>query len=267
MPTIANFFKTKDPTMTRPLESLTAVVTGSSSGIGQSIAISLAQAGASVLVHARSNRDGAEETRSAVETYGVDARVILADLAIEEELEKFADDAWSWRNGVDIWVNNAGADILTGGAVDFPFERRLDQLWQTDVLGTIRLSRLVGKWMKAAGSGSIVNLGWDGAERGMAGSGAELFATAKGAVMAFTRSLAQSLAPEVRVNCIAPGWIKTAWGEVADEAWQKRAETESLMRRWGTPEDVANAVRFLVDPNSSFITGQILTVNGGFRHP
>ncbi|MGD9128348.1 MAG: SDR family oxidoreductase [Planctomycetia bacterium] len=251
--------------MTRPLENLTSVVTGSSSGIGQAIATSLAHAGASVLIHARSNRDGAEETRSMVQNYGVESRVILADLAIGEELEKFADDAWAWQNGVDIWVNNAGADILTGGAVDFPFERRLDQLWQTDVLGTIRLSRLVGHWMQKAGSGSIVNIGWDGAERGMAGSGAELFATAKGAVMAFTRSLAQSLAPQVRVNCIAPGWIKTAWGEVADETWQKRAETESLMRRWGTPDDVANAVCFLVDPNSSFITDQTIMVNGGFR--
>jgi 3-oxoacyl-[acyl-carrier protein] reductase len=96
-------------------------------------------------------------------------------------------------------------------------------------------------------------------------SAREIFATAKGAVMAFTRSLAQSLAPEVRVNCIAPGWIKTAWGEVADEAWQKRAETESLMHRWGTPEDVAQAVRYLVDPTSSFITAQTLTINGGFR--
>ena len=251
--------------MTRPLENLTAVVTGSSSGIGQAIAVSLARAGASILVHARSNRDGAEEVRAMVKTHGVDARVILADLGIEKELHQFADDAWDWRNGVDIWVNNAGADILTGGAVELPFERRLEQLWQTDVLGTIRLSRRVGHWMKEAGSGAIVNIGWDGAERGMAGAGAELFATTKGAVMAFTRSLAQSLAPEVRVNCIAPGWIKTAWGEAADEAWQNRAEKESLMRRWGTPEDVAQAVRFLVDPSSSFITAQTLTVNGGFR--
>ena len=251
--------------MTRPLENLTAVVTGSSSGIGQAIAVSLAQAGASVLVHARSNRDGAEETRATVETYGVKSRVILADLSIKEELERFADDAWAWQNGVDIWINNAGADILTGGAVELPFEKRLDQLWQTDVLGTVRLSRMVGGWMKKRGSGSIVNIGWDGAERGMAGSGAELFATAKGAIIAFTRSVAQTLAPEVRVNCVSPGWIKTAWGEEADQAWQDRATSESLMNRWGTPEDIAHAVRFLVDPASSFIAAQTLEINGGFR--
>ncbi len=110
-----------------------------------------------------------------------------------------------------------------------------------------------------------MNIGWDGAERGMAGEGAELFAVAKGAVMAFTRSLAQSLAPEVHVNCVAPGWIKTAWGEGADERWQKRAEEESLSGRWGVPEDVARAAVFLVSPAAGFVNGQIVEVNGGFR--
>jgi 3-oxoacyl-[acyl-carrier protein] reductase len=83
--------------------------------------------------------------------------------------------------------------------------------------------------------------------------------------MAFTRSLAKSLAPRVRVNCVAPGWIKTSWGEDASEHRQQRAIAESLLERWGTPEDVARAVRFLVGPEASFITGQVLNVNGGFR--
>ena len=82
--------------------------------------------------------------------------------------------------------------------------------------------------------------------------------------MAFTRSLAKSLAPEVRVNCLAPGWIRTAWGEQASEYWQQRAASESLMGRWGTPEDVAHAARFLASPAASFVTGQVLEINGGF---
>ena len=93
--------------------------------------------------------------------------------------------------------------------------------------------------MKARGAGVIVNIGWDQAEHGMAGDSGEMFAATKGAVMAFTKSLARSLAPEVRVNCLAPGWIKTAWGEQASEYWQERASGESLLGRWGTPEDVA----------------------------
>ena len=106
-------------------------------------------------------------------------------------------------------------------------------------------------------------MGWDQAETGMEGDSGEMFAATKGAVMAFTRSLSLSLAPEVRVNCLAPGWIKTAWGESASSEWQDRAVRETPLRRWGTPEDVAQAARFLVSPKSSFLTGQVIRVNGG----
>jgi 3-oxoacyl-[acyl-carrier protein] reductase len=71
----------------------------------------------------------------------------------------------------------------------------------------------------------------------------------------------------VRVNCLAPGWIKTAWGEQASDAWQQRAKSESLLQRWGTPEDVAHAARFLVSPAAAFITGQVIAVNGGHSSP
>jgi 3-oxoacyl-[acyl-carrier protein] reductase len=81
--------------------------------------------------------------------------------------------------------------------------------------------------------------------------------------MAFSKSLAATLAPQVRVNCIAPGWIRTAWGENASEYWQKRALAETPLARWGTPEDVARAVRWLVSPAAAFITGQTIRVNGG----
>lgn len=120
--------------------------------------------------------------------------------------------------------------------------------------------------MRERGRGTIINVGWDQAEQGMAGDSGELFAAVKGAVMAFSRSLATSLAPQVRVNCVAPGWIKTKWGDGASDAWQERAVGESLLARWGTPEDVAAVVRFLVSPEASFVNGQIIPVNGGFRH-
>jgi 3-oxoacyl-[acyl-carrier protein] reductase len=84
--------------------------------------------------------------------------------------------------------------------------------------------------------------------------------------MAFTRSLAQSLAPEVRVNCLAPGWIRTSWGQGASKYWQQRAARQSLRGRWGTPEDVARAAAFLASPAADFITGQEIPINGGFRY-
>ena len=114
-------------------------------------------------------------------------------------------------------------------------------------------------------SGVIVTIGWDQSQAGMEGDSGEMFSAVKGAVTAFSRSLAKTLAPEVRVNCVAPGWIRTAWGGSASEVWQRRAVRESLMGRWGEPADVASAVEFLVSPQASFLTGVVLPVNGGFR--
>lgn len=248
------------------LRGSTAVVTGSSGGIGQAIAVSLARAGAAVLVHGHRRRDAAERTAQVVRDLSVPASVVLCDLASDRELELLAEQAWQWRGGVDIWVNNAGVDVLTGEAASWSFEKKLERLWQVDVRATIRLSRLVGNRMKQQGRGTIINVGWDQAEYGMGGDSGEMFSAIKGAVMAFTRGLAQSLAPTVRVNCVAPGWIKTTWGDQASEYWQQRACREALLGRWGTPEDVAGAVCFLCSPAASFITGHVLPVNGGFRH-
>jgi 3-oxoacyl-[acyl-carrier protein] reductase len=117
--------------------------------------------------------------------------------------------------------------------------------------------------MKQRGKGVLVNMGWDQVETGMEGDSGELFGAAKGAVMAATRSLAKSLAPEVRVNCLAPGWIRTAWGQQASAEWQERARRESLLGRWGEPEDVAHMACFLVSPEAAFINGQVIYINGG----
>lgn len=243
-----------------------AVVTGSSTGIGRATAWELAKAGAAVVIHARSSRNEAEQLAAQIDHAGGHATVILADLADSAEHERFVDVAWSWRDGVDIWVNNAGADVLTGDMARWSFEEKLNVLWQVDVTATLRLSRLVGARMRARGRGVIVNTGWDQVEQGMAGDSGELFATTKGAIMAFTKSLARSLAPHVRVNCVAPGWIRTEWGEQASDFWQNRARRESLLERWGEPVDVAQAVRWLVSPAAGFITGQAINVNGGFRN-
>lgn len=247
------------------LAGRTAVVTGSSSGIGRAIALELAAAGAQVLVHARRSQAAAEETAEMVRSAGVASGVILADLADPATHDPLVANAWEWRGGVDIWINNAGADVLTGEPALWTFERKLHALWQVDVTATMRLSRLAGARMRAAAGGVILNMGWDQAEHGMAGDSGELFAATKGAIMAFSKSLARSLAPQVRVNCLAPGWIRTAWGQNASEPWQDRACRESLLQRWGTPADVARAARFVASPAAAFITGQVLAVNGGWR--
>ncbi|NLY03219.1 MAG: SDR family oxidoreductase [Rhodopirellula sp.] len=249
-----------------PLAGQIAVVSGSSSGIGRAIALELAGAGADVVIHARESRQRAEAAAGAVRDLGRQSLVILCNLAEAAEQDRLVDEAWNWRGRVDIWVNNAGVDLLTGNAARWSIEQKLEALWNVDVLATVRISRDVGAKMKARGRGVLLNMGWDGAERGMRGDSGQLFAAAKGAVMAFSRSLAQSLAPEVRVNCLAPGWIRTAWGEQASEIWQQRARRESLLGRWGTAEDVARVARFLASADAGFLTGQTIEINGGFNH-
>jgi 3-oxoacyl-[acyl-carrier protein] reductase len=244
------------------LKGQTAVVTGSSSGIGQAIAIELSRAGADVMIHARRNREGAEETAAKVRSLRREAIVHLADLGEPTTHDQLVNAAWNWR-AIDIWVNNAGVDVLTGTAADWSFEEKLAALWRVDVVGTLRLSRAVGTRMKDRGHGAIINIGWDQAVTGIPGDSGQMFAAVKGAVMAATRSLAKSYAPEVRVNCVAPGWIRTDWGDQASDKWQNIATEDSLMARWGEPEDVARAVRFLASPAASFINGQVIDVNGG----
>lgn len=243
-----------------------AVVTGSARGIGRAIALSLADAGSHVVVHANHSLAEANEVASLIQAGGRQAVVFRCDLTDAAALRRFVDEAFAWQSRVDVWVNNAGFDSLTGEAAQLPFDEKLERLWQTDVLGTIRCCRLAGAKMKSTGRGQIINIGWDQAWQGMEGDSGEMFAATKGAVMAFTKSCAKSLAPDVRVNCVAPGWIKTEWGEQhASEYWNQRATGESLRGRWGYPEDVAAAVRFLASASADFINGHILPVNGGFR--
>jgi 3-oxoacyl-[acyl-carrier protein] reductase len=245
------------------LKGYRTTVLGSTSGIGRAVALSLAEAGADVIVHGRSSRDAAEEVAAAIRDRGCRSEVLMADLADHEAGDRLVEEAWSLWGGLDAWLQIAGADTLTGAAARLPFDEKLDLLWAVDVAATIRLCRAVGRLMKGRGRGAIVTMGWDQAETGMGGDSGELFAATKGAIMAFTRSLALSLAPTVRVNALAPGWIKTEWGETASKVWQDRVLRETPMARWGTPEDVAKVACFLVSPAASFLTGQILRINGG----
>ena len=209
------------------------------------------------------------------------AEILEADFSQVESLKPFVEQAWSITGRINAWINNAGGDVLTGSWAERPIEEKLEYLLKVDVTATLMLSRFAGQRMQSdyenqqpnprdgalvQGNFSILNVGWDQAAQGMAGESGELFATTKGAIMAMTRSLAQSSAPAVRVNCLAPGWIQTAWGTEASSYWHERACRESLMNRWGTAEDVASVAAFLCSEEANFISGQIVPVNGGFRY-
>ena len=246
------------------LAGRTALVTGSTHGIGREVAMTLAAAGARVALHGRSP-EAAAEVAAVLSRDSRHAGTFLADLADTQVVEQLIADVCRRLPELDTLVLVAGADVLTGSPAKWPFEQKLDQLLRVDVISTMLLARGIGRWMRDREGGSIVTIGWDQAATGMEGDSGELFAATKGAVMAFTKSLARSLAPTIRVNCVAPGWIRTSWGEGASDAWQERAVRESMLGRWGTPADIANAVHWLVSPQATFVTGQVVPVNGGFR--
>ena len=238
------------------------LVTGSSTGIGRAIVLECARAGADVIVNCRRSKDQAELVAEEIRAAGRLADVICADVADEQDRRKLVRAAFD-SGRVDAIVNNAGADLLTTELRNVEFAQKLNALMQTDVMGTLELSRAFGQRFQDQGRGAILNIGWDQSDRGMEGDSGELFATAKNAIMGFSRSLAVSLAPNVRVNCVAPGWIRTAWGENASDYWQQRVMTETPLKRWGEPQDIANMARYLLSDDASYITGQVINVNGG----
>lgn len=241
-----------------------AVVTGASSGIGKAIALACAGAGADLVISYRRNRKGVEETAEAIRSAGRSVSVVQVNVSEAADIERLAGAAAERFGRADIWINNAGADILTGeGARLSPLEK-LDLLLAVDVRGTVLASWAAVKLMRArTGGGVIINMSWDHVEQGMKGENPTLYSVAKGAVLSFSKSLARDVAPEIRVNLLAPGFIETAFGEDADPRWREEVVARTPLGRWGRPEDVARAAIFLASDEARFMTGQTLMVNGG----
>jgi len=238
------------------------LVTGSSAGIGRAILLECAKAGADVIVNCRRSLEKASKVAAEARQLGVTAHVICANVASAEDRQHLFRNAFE-TGPVHGIVNNAGADLLTTELRNADFAVKLDELLKVDVAGTVELSRAFGRRFREQQNGVVINIGWDQSDRGMEGDSGELFAAAKNSIMGFSRSLALSMAPHVRVNCIAPGWIRTAWGETAGEYWQQRVMSETPLKRWGEPGDIANTARFLLSDEAAYITGQVINVNGG----
>jgi 3-oxoacyl-[acyl-carrier protein] reductase len=245
-----------------PLAGLRTVVTGASSGIGRAIAIAFAAAGARVGIGFW--RSVPQARALAEELSPTDAAknpLLQADLATAEGCTAIVQDAFAKLEHVDVWVNNAGADVLTGEGRSWSDERKLEALIDVDLKATIRCSRLVAARMR---SGCILNIGWDHATiDGMAGDNPELFAAVKGGVLGFSKSFARSVAPNIRVNVLCPGWVETAYGAGTDRAFYDKVANATPLGRWGQPEDIAGAAVWLASPAAGFVTGQAINVNGG----
>jgi 3-oxoacyl-[acyl-carrier protein] reductase len=246
------------------LKDKRAVVTGASSGIGRAIARAFALEGARLVVSYAHSAVAAQGLVDELRALGCEAHAAQADLAHPDSPGALVEAAREALGGIDIWANIAGADILTGAHADEPDAHKLARLVDVDLKGTMLCSWAAAPVMQAQGAGVILNMSWDLALVGMAERNPEMFAAVKGGVTGFTRSLARSLAPAVRVNEVAPGWIATAFAEreMTPEyhAW---VVAQTPLGRFGTPEDVARAAVFLCSDEAAFVTGQTLKVNGG----
>lgn len=241
------------------------LVTGGARGIGRAIALACASAGADVGVTYRTSEREAEDVAAAIHTLGHQTHVWRADTADPQDVAQLGAEARAAFGRVDVWINNAGADILTGSTATRPRGEKLDQLLAVDLRGTVLASWTAVELMQQQPSGGVIlNMSWDHVlTGGMKGEYAQLFCAAKGGVYSFSRALAHSVAPRIRVNVLGPGWVDTAYSRALDPAIKQRITTTIPLGRWGTPEDVAYAAVYLASDAASYVTGQMLMINGG----
>jgi 3-oxoacyl-[acyl-carrier protein] reductase len=247
-----------------PLVGRAMLVTGASSGIGRAIALAAAGAGADVALTYRVNEGGAREVEGEILALGRRATVIRLDISDEASVSEVGRKASKAFGRLDVWVNNAGADILTGDHATLTNIEKLDLLLSVDLRGTMLASWQAARILGAQDAGGvIINMSWDHVLTGMPGVNPQMFAAVKGAVLAFSKSLARTIAPRVRVNVIAPGWIETSFAEGMERDRRDAIAESTPLKRLGVPEDVAGAAVFLASPAASFLTGQTINIGGG----
>ena len=218
-----------------------------------------------VLLTHRDSPERAREVADAIASRGGRALVRQADLATRDACERLVAEAHDELGRVDVWVNNAGADVLTGEAAEWEWEHKLDILLAVDLKGTIACSYAVGDVMRdQERGGAIVNMSWDHVTTGMAGENPQLFAAVKGGVLAFSKSLARSLAPAVRVNVLCPGLDRDQLRRARRSRLSPLGRAGHAAGSLGPPRRTWRTRRCTSPrPTAEFVTGQAINVNGG----
>ena len=242
------------------LEGKTALVTGASRGIGRAIALQLAAEGAKVAVNFAGNTAKAEEVKTEIESKGGEALLVQANVASSEavdEMVKKVADTWG---KIDILVNNAG--ITRDGLLMRMKDTDFDEVISTNLKGVYNCTKAVSKLMIKQRSGRIVNMASIVAITGNAGQ--TNYAAAKAGIIGFSKSAAKEFAARgITVNVVAPGFIETDMTAVLSNNIKETMLKDIPLGRVGKPEDIAQAVKFLVSDDASYITGQVLRVDGG----
>ena len=240
-----------------------AVITGGNGGLGRSIAIGLAEAGASVAIFGR-NEDKNKNTLAELKAIGVKAMALKIDITKRTELAPAIKKVEQELGGISILVNNAGIAVLSGGILNETLEE-WDSVIETQLNAVFLLSKLVAKSMVNNKKGKIINIG---SMYSFFGSGIiPSYSTAKGAIIQLTKSMAVELAPyNIQVNAIEPGWFETDMTAVVktmpvmnDEIIQR-----TPVGRWGQPKELAGTAVFLASKASDFVTGETIRVDGGY---
>ncbi len=242
------------------LENKTALITGASKGIGRATAWLFAQEGAHVILLAR-NLNLLEELKKEIETKTPGKAIVFqADVSVHEELKKVFDDLNQQKIYIDVLVNNAG--IMKDAVIQMVQQSLVHEIYGTNVFGTINTAQLAVKSMLKKRGGSIINLS---SIVGVEGNlGQSIYASSKSAVIGFTKSLSKELASlNIRVNAVAPGFIDTGMTQSMDKKFYEKNIQSIGMKKIGTPEEVAKTILYLASDLSSYVTGQIIGVDGG----
>lgn len=242
------------------VEGKVALVTGASRGIGRSIALALASAGADVVVNYAGSETAAKETAEAIEAMGRRAITVQANVGKSDEAEQLVKTALEQFGRIDILVNNAG--ITRDNLIMRMKEEEFDQVIETNLKGVFNCLKSVTRPMMKQRSGRIINI--SSVVGVMGNPGQSNYVAAKAGVIGLTKASARELASRgITVNCVAPGFIETEMTDVLPEETRAELMKSIPLARLGAPEDVAKAVLFLASDDANYMTGQTLHVDGG----
>jgi len=243
------------------LENRSVLITGGSRGIGRAAAILMAKAGADVVFDYFKNHAAAEEVKAEIEQLGRRTVAIAGNIAEDAHCKELVETTVRLFGKIDVLVNNAG--IWTYAPIDEMKEETYRETIDINLSGLIYMTRYAVQQMKKQGHGRIINISSTAGQRGEAFH--SHYAATKGAIISLTKSWSSELAPAITVNCVAPGWVDTdmSAGPLSDPADFKQITSIIPMRRVATAEEIAGPILFLASDLASFITGEILNVNGG----
>ncbi len=241
-------------------ENKVALITGATRGIGKEIALELAANGFDIAVNCRSIQDSLEEERKEIEAYGVRCEFVQADVANFEQCEAMVKETIEKFGKIDVLVNNAG--ITKDGLIMRMKKEDFEAVIDINLTGTFNVTRNVIPYMIKQKSGRIINLS---SVVGVAGNAGQTnYSASKAGVIGFTKSLAKEVASRnILVNAVAPGFIDTDMTKVLSDSVKEGINAQIPLRRMGTPREVAKVVKFLASDDSSYVTGQVINIDGG----